>query len=290
MRRQSLVAIAAALLCSGVTAGGCAENPLTRQKQLMLLSPAQEVQLGQESSPEFEKEFGGRLNNTAVQQYVAAVGAKVAVPTAGTGYAYPYTYTVLNSEVVNAFALPGGPIYVTRGLLARLEDESQLAAVLAHETTHIVARHSAQQISKQLGASFMLNLGVTLAGGGGSTEAPSGTASKVETIAKVILALKNLQYSRANETEADLYGVGFMTRAGYQPMGMVRVMEMFQAEEAAGGSAGIEFLRTHPNPANRASEIRKKIDTDFPGAPGNAKLVIGSSTYQQNVLTPLKSR
>jgi predicted Zn-dependent protease len=134
---------------------------------------------------------------------------------------------------------------------------------------------------------------VLLTSGGKSSETPTTTTtgtSKVETIAKVILALRNLQYSRKDETQADLYGVDFMTRAGWQPLGMVHLMQMFVAEEAASGGGTIEFLRTHPNPKNRIADIRNKMNKDYPAAAGDPRLAVARDAYQKNVITRLATQ
>ncbi len=257
-------------------ATGCAKNPLTGRRDLMFLSPQQEVALGLEAGPKFAEEFGGPYADPVIQQYVSAVGAKVAARAAHPDYPYEYSFTVLDSEVINAFALPGGPIYVTRGLLFELGDESQLAAVLAHEATHVAARHSAQQISRQMGVSILVSI-ASAAMRRGEAPPPEGEVSNVEQIAKLVAGLAGLSYSRKHETEADTYGVDFLAEAGYQPMGMVRVMEMFHRKEQEAGGSGPEFLRTHPNPENRVERLTAKIEEKYPGAATDPRLIVKDS-------------
>jgi len=268
-------------------ATGCAKNPITGQRNLMFLSPQQEVALGLEAGPQFSEEFGGPYADPVIQEYVKRIGAKVAARAAHPDYPYEYSFTVLDSEVINAFALPGGPIYVTRGLLFELGDESQLAAVLAHEATHVGARHSAQQISQQMGVSVLVSIASAAMGRGEGEKVPppEGEASNVEQIAKLVAGLVGLRYSRKHETEADIYGLDFLVEAGYQPMGMVRVMEMFQRKEEEAGGNGPEFLRTHPNPGNRVQNLREKIQESYPGADTNPRLTVGRQTYQNKVLS-----
>jgi predicted Zn-dependent protease len=265
-------------------ATGCAKNPITGRRNLMFLSPQQEVALGMEAGPQFAEEFGGPYADPVIQQYVSEIGAKVAARATHPDYPYEYSFTVLDSEVINAFALPGGPIYVTRGLLFELGDESQLAGVLAHEATHVAARHSAQQISQQMGVSVLVSI-ASAAMRRGEAPPPEGEASNVEQIAKLVAGLASLSYSRKHETEADIYGVDFLAEAGYQPMAMVRVMEMFHRKEQEGGGSGPEFLRTHPSPENRIEDLRAKIEEKYPGAATDPRPVVGRQTYHDKVLS-----
>ena len=265
-------------------AAGCSKNPVTGRSNLMLLSPRQEVALGAEAGPKFAEQFGGPYADPVIQQYVRSVGAKVAARAARPGYPYKFSFTVLDSDAVNAFALPGGPIYVTRGLLFELDDESQLAGVLAHEATHVAARHSAQQISRQMSFSVLTSI-ASAAMSRGKAPSPGGQASSAEQIARLVAGLAGLRYSRKHETQADIYGVDFLIQAGYQPMGMVRVMKMFQRKEQEAGGSGPEFLRTHPNPENRVETLQARIGEKYPGAATDARLVVGRQTYHDKVLS-----
>ncbi len=269
------------LLAAG--SAGCATNPVTGERKFMLLEPEQDAEIGRAAGPELAKEFGGPYADPVVQKYVEAVGARVAVQAKEVGYPYEYSFTVLDSDVVNAFALPGGPIYVTRGLLFAMEDESQLAAVLSHEATHVAARHSAHQLSRELGAGFILSVLGAIAGKGDSGGGTSYGYAK--DVAKLVGALARLRYSRQQETEADLYGLDFLRRAGYQPMGMVDLMEVFQQREQETGGGGLEFFRTHPSPKNRIADIRSKIRAAYPGAMDDDRLRVGREAYRENVLS-----
>jgi len=275
--------VAAVLVLSALGAGGCSTNPVTQERTLMFLSPQQEVALGQEAAPQFAQEFGGPYADPVMQEYVRGVGAKIAAQAASGEYPYEYGFTVLDSDVVNAFALPGGPIYITRGLLFQLSDESQLAGVLAHEATHVAARHSAQQISRQMSVSVLISI-ASAALSRGKTGA-EGSSSTAEQVAGLVANLADLRYSRKHETQADTYGLDYMVRAGYQPMGMVGVMEMFVRMEQQAGSGGPEFLKTHPNPDNRIEAIRATIQEKYPTAPNDPRLIVGTDAYRQKVLS-----
>lgn len=282
MQRHSVLLCLVVFALVPVVTGGCSTNPLTGKRSLMLLSEAQEIQLGQQAAPETAGELGGPYADPVIKAYVQGVGRKVAAEALKVSHDYPYAFDVLDTDMINAFALPGGPIFITRGLLFQMQDESQLAGVLAHEVTHVAAQHSAQRISKAVGAEFILSVLKAASGGG---ESAGGAESTAGNLAKIAAGLISLKYSRDDETEADYYGVDFMVRAGYQPTGMVHVMEMFERMEQEAGSGGPEFLRTHPNPENRAAAIRQVIDDKHPGAQADSKLTVGREAYQQNVLS-----
>jgi len=282
MQRRGVLLCLVVFALVPVATGGCSTNPLTGKRSFMLLTVADEIQLGREAAPEMTNELGGTYADPVISAYVQGVGRKVAAEALKVSSDYPYTFDVLDTDVVNAFALPGGPVFITRGLLWQMQDESQLAGVLAHEVTHVAAQHSAQRISKAVGAEVILSVLKAAAGKGESADGSSSTAAD---IAKIVAGLVSLKYSRDDETEADLYGVDFMVRAGYQPTGLVRVMEMFKRLEQEAGSGGPEFLRTHPNPKNRAAAIREAINEKHPGAETDPKLTVGRESYQKNVLS-----
>lgn len=291
MRARSVMFALAVFVLVPIATSGCSTNPLTGKPAFMLLTVDEEIQLGREAGPEIEKEFGGRYDDPVIDRYVQTVGRKLAAVALESSFPYQYTFTVLDSDVINAFALPGGPVYVTRGLLMELSDESQLAGVLGHECTHIAAQHSAKRISSQLGAGFILSVLSSAAGGGGeSAGSTTSGGNAVEGLAQIVAGLVSLKYSRDDETEADTYGVDFMVRAGYQPEGLVRVMQMFEEKEQEAGAGGFEFLRTHPNPGNRIENIRGIISDKHPSASTDPRLTVGRDAYQQNVLSRLGVR
>lgn len=282
MHRHRFVLLAIVLVAAPLAAPGCSTNALTGKRNFMLISPSEDITLGQQAAPGVSGELGGPYGDPVMKQYVQAVGRKVAAEALKSGsYEYPFTFDVLDTDVVNAFALPGGPIFVTRALLFQMQDESELAGVLAHEVTHVAARHSAQAISKQVGAEIVLSVLKTAAG-----EKASGTAGTAADLAKVVGGLISLKYTRDNETESDTFGTQFAVQAGYTPAGLIRVMEMFMQQEAAsGGSGGPAFLRTHPYPDDRIVNIRNVIAKKYPSALTDPRLAAGREAYQQNVLS-----
>lgn len=249
--------------------GGCVTNPITGKDELMLFGESDDVAMGKKYAPDVEKELGGRIENPVLQNYIESVGQKAAKVSQKPNF--EYHYVALNDKMINAFALPGGPIFITSGLLKKLTSETQLASVLAHETAHVVARHTMHSLSKELGFELVLSA-VT-------TEKTSQTAVAVAKVTNQIVSLK---YSREDEKIADLAGLDYMVAAGYNPNGMAETMQMFQDESKSGS---IEFLSTHPDPDNRVGYIKEKIMAKYPQS-GNLR--IGKEDYTRNVLDQLK--
>ncbi len=230
---------------------GCSVNPATGEQSFTaFMSRADEMEIGQREHPKILKLHGGAYRDPDLAAYVRDVGTVLArvseVPD------LPYVFTVVNDDQVNAFAVPGGSIYVTRGLLALAENEAEMAAVLAHELGHITARHAAQRYSQAVAA----NLGLTLLGVLGSA---AGMPVGVGDLASLGTQLYLQSYSREQELEADVLAVRYMTRAGYDAnavIGFFHRMEAhkrLQASLAGDPAAGERFniLSTHPRTADR---------------------------------------
>ena len=247
---------------------GCATNPITGESQFMLFSEEQDIELGRSYAPEIEKEMGGKIQNLTLQNYVDGVGRKVA-GVSQKPY-FDYHYTALEDKTVNAFALPGGYVFITRGMLEKLENEAQLASVLAHETVHVVARHSSAQISREIGIEVALSV---------ASSKTSGAAGQVAGIARQMIGLS---YSRSQEKEADMGGIDYMVQAGYDPDEMVKTMQMLEAENQSGE---IEFLSTHPSPDRRVEYISETI---VARGYQNLNLKVGKEDYERFVLNELK--
>src|SRR5215510_3352297 len=177
-------------------AAGCAVNPATGKKEFTLVTPSQEAAMGREGYSAAIAEYG-LYDDASVSAYVDSVGRKVAA--ASEEPTLPWRFTVLDDPVVNAFAMPGGYIYVTRGLLAHMQSEAQLAGVLGHEIGHVTARHSAKQITQQ--ELYGLGLGIA--------SAVSPTFRRYGSTAEQALGLLMLKYSRDDETQADELGVRY---------------------------------------------------------------------------------
>lgn len=224
------------------------ENPVTGEKQRVNLTPEEEVQLGLQSAPQMAAEFGGLYQNEEVQKDVKTVGQKLVSATEASRSPYKFDFHVLaDPNTVNAFAVPGGQIFITVGLLKRLKTEDQLAGVLGHEMGHVIGRHSAEQMAK----------GDLLQGLAGAAGVAGGDYSSAQT-AQYVANLVNLSYGRDDELESDDFGVKYMYQAGYDPNALLGVMKIL--EEASNGQQPAEFMSTHPSPANRTEKIKAAIE------------------------------
>jgi beta-barrel assembly-enhancing protease len=211
-------------------------------------SPEQDVEIGKQAQKEVSRQMPVLPDSSPVTKYVQRLGQKLAAHTPGPNQ-WPFSFHVVNIKEINAFALPGGPVYVNVGTIRAADDEAQLAGVMAHEISHIVLRHSTEQASKA--AMAQLPLAVLGAAIGQST---AGQLAQLgASIGAQSLFLK---YSRDAEREADLLGSQFMYDAGYNPYEMA---EFFAKLEKEGGSGGPQFLSDHPNPGNRAESVSKAI-------------------------------
>ncbi|HET6429874.1 MAG TPA: M48 family metalloprotease [Phycisphaerae bacterium] len=243
-----------------LAAAGCVQNPATGERWPRLISTGEEITLGRQAAPQFESEFGGKLRDETVQQYVRQVGARLA--SGSERKDVPYEYALLASDEPNAFALPGGKIYLTAGLMTRMANERQLAAALGHETGHIAAGHNVQAIQRQMGTQIFADLAAAAMG---------STAGEVTQVAgEMVGAMLGLRYSRQDEYQADQLGIRYMTKAGHNPYGIVELLEALQREEKdqPGKLAGM-FL-THPLTSDRIEEARKEIRKKHPGASPDA--------------------
>lgn len=251
------------------------QNPVTGEKQRVQLSPRQEVVLGLEARDKMAAQYGGLYPGQSIQQYVDRVGERVVNGSEAKKAGYPFEFHLLrDSKTVNAFALPGGQVFITAGLMRLLNSEAQLAAVLGHEAGHVVGRHGAEHLAKQqLGRSLVTAVGV-------ATTDDRGGGQQAALIAQAVNQVVGLRYGRADELESDRLGFQFMTEAGYDPRGIVEVMKILGS--ARNGEAPPEFLSSHPNPENRVEKLQALIAQSFPnGVPAN--LVSGREEFAKNV-------
>ena len=261
MGRARLVVAAIIALFAIVTYfGSTSENPLTGEKQRVAMTPEQEIALGYKSAPEMAAQMGGVSRNAQAVALVQRVGDGLARQSVAAKSPYRFSFHVLaDPKTVNAFALPGGPVFITEGLLRLLKTEAELGGVLGHEIGHVVARHSSERLAKQQLTQNLL--GALVAGSGDYTTAQIG---------QMVGSLINMKYGREDELEADALGIRIMVEAGYDPRGMIRVMEVLA--KASGGSRQPEFVSTHPAPENRAERIKQAIAKQYPnGVPENLK-------------------
>lgn len=224
-------------------------NPVTGRKQQVNLSPQEEVALGLQSAPQMAAEYGGLYQDEKVQFLIKKIGQHIIQTTEAKNSPYQFDFHVLaDPQTVNAFAVPGGQIFITMGLLKRLKTEDQIAGVLGHEIGHVIGRHSAQQMAKQeliSGLAGAASIGIS--NGGYSDGA----------IAQYVANLMNLKYGRDDELEADDFGVKYQIQTGRSPEAMIEVMQIL--DEASGGNRQSEFNSSHPSPENRIVKIKEAM-------------------------------
>jgi len=259
MRFNPRILIAVVILLVGLAGyyGKNVTNPVTGEKQHISLSTDQEIALGLGAAPRMEEEMGGLDPDENAQALVQRVGERVVAKSVASTTPYKFQFHLLRDpQTVNAFALPGGPVFITRGLLTRLQNEAQLAGVLGHETGHVVARHSAEHMAKsQLGQSIVGAIYV------GSSD-QYGRGQNAAMMAAVANQMLQLKYGRQDELEADTLGVRVMSEAGYDPRQLLEVMKILEA--ASGGRRQSEFMSSHPNPGNREQVIGQAIAKMYP--------------------------
>ncbi|RMH21687.1 MAG: peptidase M48 [Acidobacteria bacterium] len=257
-RSPALAALAAALLLLG-----CATNPATGKRQLSLISESQEISLGRDADQQFVEQLG-LYGDEELARYVSELGQRLAARSERPHL--PWTFRVVDDPVINAFALPGGFIYVTRGILAHLQSEAELAGVLGHEIGHVTARHSVNQLSKAQLAQIGLVAGMVAA---------PELGQQLGSLAQTGLGLLFLKFGRDDESQADELGVRYMIRTGYPPIEMAGVFDMLDRTAAAGGSERLpNWLSTHPAPADRRQRILSRaaeLPPDVNAAPRHEK-------------------
>jgi predicted Zn-dependent protease len=241
-RRTLLAALPLAL------AAACAVNPATGKRQFVLMGEGQEIALGRESDKEIVAEMGV-YEDPELERYVQDLGAKLAAKSERPDL--EWSFRVMDAPLVNAFALPGGYIYITRGIIAHLQSEAELATVLGHEIGHVTARHSVSQMSKAQVA--QIGLGV------GSVLAPE-YAQDFGSLAQMGLGLLFLKYGRDDERQADELGLRYLLRAGYDPRPAVGVFDTLgRVSASAGGERVPGWASTHPAPENRIEAMQARI-------------------------------
>ncbi|MCH8173122.1 MAG: M48 family metalloprotease, partial [Proteobacteria bacterium] len=200
--------------------GACTVNPATGKKEFTpFMTPSQEAAIGAREHPKLVAEFGGKYEDQALAAYVEEVGDRLAAASEMPGT--DFSFTLLNSPIVNAFALPGGYVHISRGLMAYFSDEAEMASVLGHEIGHITARHAANRYTKSI---FF-----------GSLAAGAGWLIKNQDLASLVgggAQLYLLSYSRKQESQSDELGLRYMLRTTHDPMGSVRMLEALQTTAA----------------------------------------------------------
>jgi len=239
-------------------------NEVTQEKQHLSMTPDQEITLGLQAAPEMAAQYGGESTDPRENQMVDQIGNQIVNKTAAASTPYKFDFHVLaDDKTVNAFALPGGQVYITRALLNKLSTEGQLAGVLGHEIGHVVARHSAEHLAKQ-----QLTSGLTGAAAIAMYDPENPQSRNSAMIAAMIGSLVNMRFGRQDELESDRLAVRFTAESGYDPRAMIEVMKILGASSGKGRAP--EFFSTHPNPENRIGRIQEAISERFPtGVPDN---------------------
>ncbi len=266
-----------AVMMSSLCFTACVKNPVTGKRQFVMLTEGQEIAMGAESHPEVLAQFGV-VEDAALQEYFAGVGRELGRVSHRPNL--DWHFTIVDSPVVNAFAVPGGYIYLTRGILEHMNNEAEMASVLGHEIGHITARHSVTQLSQ----GQLMNIGLGL----GSIFSPH--FQQLSGLAQMGLEVLMLKYSRDHEREADQLGLEYMAKAGYDPEQMSRFFQVFtdMSEEEPGAIPN--WLSTHPSPPDRLRDTQlegARLKRSAPGrtfkvgadafVPRLAKLVYGDN-------------
>ncbi|MCC6661780.1 MAG: M48 family metalloprotease [Phycisphaerales bacterium] len=281
MRPLLIVAIMGAALA---TQSGCETNAATGKSVLSLISRDEEIKMGAEAQPQFTQEFGGKVPSPALQQYVTRVGSSMTPFTEGDNPSLPWEFTLLNSDVVNAFALPGGKVFFTRGLAKELTSEAQMAGVLGHEIGHVTARHASQRISTQTLFNAGLGVAAVVVDASGNDKARQVGGYGIPALA-VGGNLVMLKFGRDEESEADSLGMRYMSKAGYDPRAQLEVMEILK--RVSGGGGGIEFLATHPLPDTRIERVQRELNQEYAYTRNNPKYQEFAERYKKDFLSVL---
>jgi predicted Zn-dependent protease len=222
------------------------QNPITGAKQHIGMTPEQEVALGRQLAPQMAAQMGG-VSRSPMADRVRQIGERVVQRSTAARTSYKYNFYLLaDRRTVNAFALPGGQVFITEALLSLLKTEDEVACVLGHEIGHVLARHSAEQLAKSQLTQQIIG---AVAVGSGSYDATQ--------LANLAGQLINMRYGREDELQADTLGLRLAKEAGYDPRAMITVMEVL--EKATAGARQPEFASTHPSPANRIQRIKEQL-------------------------------
>jgi predicted Zn-dependent protease len=264
------------LVLVGLVLGACAKNPATGRRQLDVLSPQREIALGRKAAPKFTAAHGGEIPAPTLRAYVREVGAPMAAESERPGL--PWSFQALDAATVNAFALPGGKVFITRGLLKRLEDEAQLAAVLGHEIGHVTAEH----VDQRLGQSMIAQTGLELLGAAASRN-DAAWLQALGIGAQYGSNLYLLKFNREQELEADQLGMRYMRETGHDPRALAEVMRILG--EAGGDGGSLEIFATHPHPETRIRKAREALRR----APGTLEGARKAERYRTRVLKTLRA-
>lgn len=261
----------ALFLLAFLVLSACSKNPVTGKRQALLMSEEREVSLGKQSDPSIVASFGMYPDET-LQRFIDQKGQQMAKVSHRPDL--PFEFKILDSPVVNAFALPGGYVYFTRGILAHFNNEAEFAGVLGHEIGHVTARHGAQQQRNQIFAQVGLIAGVILA------KDVAGFAEQAQQGIQLLL-LKN---GRDHESQSDELGVLYSTKIGYDSHEMADFFSTLKRLSDKGGASNIPtFLSTHPDPADRYNKVHELSDLAQQSVPNKSQLKVNRDSYMRMI-------
>ncbi len=256
--------------------GACVRNDVVGRSQLIGLSREQELALGAQAQPGLITEMGGKVRDQALQQYVTEVGRVLASHTEGDYPQLPWEFTLLDSDIINAFALPGGKVFISKGLLKEMTNEAQLAGVLGHEVGHVTARHTAERIGQQQWTQIGMQVGSSALG---------GASVEMQRLGGLALQLGGtlvpLKFSREQELEADALGMRYMVKGGWNPIGTYQVMQILARAGGGGGDALSSLLATHPDPQARADKVQRELQGPYASVVNNPQYQTHEERFNQ---------
>jgi predicted Zn-dependent protease len=253
------------LVASLALAPACSQvvNPATGRAEYTTLGPEEEARIGAQEHPRVLAQYGGAYQDPELQAYVEKIGERLAAASELPGL--DFTFTLLDSDVVNAFALPGGYVYVTRGLVVLAENEAELAGVLGHEIGHVTGRHTAQRQTRATGASVLATLGTI----GAAILGGQAAGQLAQQVAGAGVQAYVASYSRDQELEADQLGIRYLTRSGYEPRAMATFLEKLNDQAALDRRlAGVDtdpagsWFATHPRTLDRVEQAIQEVGAE----------------------------
>jgi predicted Zn-dependent protease len=255
--------------------GGCSTNAATGRSQFILLSADEVSQMGAAAAPELIEQYGGEAKSPELRAYINEVGQRLAAQVEGEYADVQWTFYLLESDVINAFALPGGKVFMCMGLLREFDNEAQVAGVLGHEIGHVTGRHVDERISQA--TATQVGLGIL----------GTATSSELAVVGANLFAQGYLlKFGRDQESESDILGVRYMVRAGYDPKGMRQVLDVLR--EASEGSSPPEFLSTHPHPETRLETVNRLLQGEYAYTQNSADYSLHKQSFQTRAAPYLK--
>lgn len=280
--RLAMLGLSGVLALAAGVLPACVSNQATGKRIFTLgMSRQQQISLGAQAAPQFTKEMGGRVEDQRLQAYVDRIGKGMARHTEGQNPTLPWEFNYVNTDQVNAFALPGGKVFFTRGLAERLTSEAQMAGVIGHEIGHVTAEHGAQRIASQTAFNVGVVAAAVIVGVSGDRDVQRAGAIGIPALA-IGGNLVLLKFGREEELEADRLGVRYMVKEGYNPRGQMEVMQVLQ--RLSGGAKQPEFLSTHPDPGARVQQVEQLLRSEYAFTQGNGQYQDHADRYKRDFL------